>query len=194
MSTIGSILRILVLLSLAARYHHAWISLIIGCLFFVVASWFNATIRPYKSNLSNNVDIWMLGLLAILSLAFLIETIYPETQTSRYSLVAILLLLGVPHMVLIFYICYVLAKKVGITQYLKRKYNSLNWLSDAQVQLKQTWRLIPILTPCQTGWWTLGHTYHFYTPEKAMQPSPQKANSRLMKTHKGQVLCTVMEL
>ena len=63
--------------------------------------------------------------MAILSLVFLIEMIFPGTRTSRYSLVVILLLLGVPHMVLIFYICYVLAKKVGITQCLKRKYNSL---------------------------------------------------------------------
>ena len=119
------ILRILVLFSLALRSHQAWISLLIGCLFFVVASCFFATMKPYKSNLSNNVDIWMLGLLAMLSLAFLTETIYPGTRTSTYSVAAILVLLGVPHMVLIFYICYVLAKKVGITQCLKRKCNSL---------------------------------------------------------------------
>ena len=37
----------------------------------------------------------------------------------------ILILLGVPHMVLIFYICYVLAKKAGITQCLKRKYRTV---------------------------------------------------------------------
>ena len=81
--------------------------------------------RPYKSNLSNNVEIWMLGLLGMLSLAFLIATIYPWTKTSKSSIVAMILLLSVPHMVLIFYICYVLAKKVGITQCLKRRYKSL---------------------------------------------------------------------
>ena len=80
--------------------------------------------RPYKSNLGNNVDIWMLVLLAMLSLAFLIETIYPETQTSTFFVEVTILLLGVPHVVLIFYICYVLAKKVDITQCLKRKYSS----------------------------------------------------------------------
>ena len=38
---------------------------------------------------------------------------------------AVTLLLLVPHMVLIFYVCYVLAKKAGITQCLKRKYETL---------------------------------------------------------------------
>ena len=119
------ILRILVLFSLGFRSHQAWIPFLIGCLLFVVASCFYATIRPYKSNLCNNVDIWMLGLMSMLSLGFLIETIYPWTQTSTHCVVALLLLLGTPHMVLISYICYVLAKKVGITQCLKRKCNGL---------------------------------------------------------------------
>ena len=119
------ILRLLILIGILTRHHNAWISLLIACLVFVVASCFHATMRPYNSNLSNNVDIWMLGLLAVLSLAFLIETIYPFTQTSTTSFVAIFLLIGVPHMVLIFYICYVLAKKVGITECLKRRYKCL---------------------------------------------------------------------
>ena len=119
------ILRLLILVAILTWHHNAWSSLLLGCFIFVVASYFHATIRPYKSNLSNNVDIWMLGSLAVLSLAFLIATIYPLTQTSTTAFVAILLLLGVPHIVLIFYICYVLAKKVGITQSLKRKYKSL---------------------------------------------------------------------
>ena len=105
--------------------HVTWLSLLIGSFVFVVASCFYATIRPYKSNLSNSIDIWMLGLLGMMSLAFLIATIYPWTQTSKYCIVILILLLGVPHMVLIFYICYVLAKKLGITECLKRKYKSL---------------------------------------------------------------------
>ena len=120
------ILRLLILVAILTWHHNAWVSLLLGCLIFVVASYFYATMRPYKSNLSNNVDIWMLGLLTVLSLAFVIAlTIYPWTQTSKYCVVAIILLIGVPHMVLIFYICYVLAKKVGITECLKRRYKSL---------------------------------------------------------------------
>ena len=62
-SALFLILRILVLLSLVVRCHHAWISLLIGCLFCVVASCFYATIRPYKSNLSNNgyLDVRFVG-------------------------------------------------------------------------------------------------------------------------------------
>ena len=119
------ILRLLILVAILFWNHNAWISLLIACLVFAVASCSYATMRPYKSNLSNNVDIWMLGLLGMLSLAFLIATIYPWTQTSKYCVVEIVLLLGVPHMVLIFYICYVLANKLGITECLKRKYKSL---------------------------------------------------------------------
>ena len=120
------ILRLLILVAILTWHHNAWVSLLLGCFIFVVASYFYATMRPYKSNLSNNVDIWMLGLLGMLSLAFVIAlTIYPWTQTSKNSIVAIFLLIGVPHMVLIFYICYVLAKKVGITECLKRRYNNM---------------------------------------------------------------------
>ena len=119
------ILRLFILIGILTRHHNAWISLLIACWVFVVASCFHATMRPYKSSLSNSIDIWMLGLLAVLSLAFLIEAIYPLTQTSTTSFVTIVLLIGVPHMVLIFYICYVLAKKVGITECLKRRYNNM---------------------------------------------------------------------
>ena len=76
-------------------------------------------------NVRNNVDTVMLGLLALLSLAFLTETNYPDTPSSAQSILVTTLLLGVPHMVLILYICYVLAKKANITQCLKRKYESL---------------------------------------------------------------------
>ena len=42
-----------------------------------------------------------------------------------YYVLSIVLLLLIPHMVLIFYVCYVLANKAGITQCLKRKYETL---------------------------------------------------------------------
>ena len=67
----------------------------------------------------------MLGLLALLSLAFLTETNYPGTQSSALSILLTTLLLIVLHLVLIIYICYVFARKANITQYLTRKYDSL---------------------------------------------------------------------
>ena len=113
------ILRLLILVAILTWHHIAWLSLLIACLVFVVASCSYATMRPYKSNLSNSIDIWMLSLLAMLSLAFLLQQYTLGHKLPRAPL------LGVPHMVLIFYICYVLAKKVGITECLKRRYKSL---------------------------------------------------------------------
>ena len=107
------------------RRHRAWPSSEIQCAIFVIASCLFAVLRPYKLNVRNNVDTVMLGLLALLSLAFLTETNYPDTDSSAQSILVTTLLLGVPHMVLILYICYVLAKKANITQCLKRKYESL---------------------------------------------------------------------
>ena len=119
------ILRILILPSFFAQHLNFWSSSELQCALFVIASCIFATIRPYKSNLRNNVDTLMLGLLALLSLAFLTETNYPGTVSSAQSILLTTLLLGVPHLILILYICNVLAKKASITQYLTRKYDSL---------------------------------------------------------------------
>ena len=48
-----------------------------------------------------------------------------EPQVFAYYALATVLLLLVPHMVLILYIFYVLAKKTGITQWLKKKFKTL---------------------------------------------------------------------
>ena len=64
----------------------------------------------------------------------------PTSRTSRCAIVISTLLIAVPHMVLILYICNTLAKKVGLTQCLKTKYKTLKlymlparW-SDADVE------------------------------------------------------------
>ena len=119
------ILRILTLPSFLFRHHYFWSSSEVQCALFVITSCFFATMRPYKSNLRNNVDTVMLGVLALLSLGFLTETNYPGTVSSTKSILLTTLLLGIPHMVLILYICYVLAKKANITRCLTRKYDSL---------------------------------------------------------------------
>ena len=66
-------------------------------------------------------DILILLLLEVLSV--LAST--PITRSYLRYVLLTMLLLGVPHMVLILYICYVLAKKAGITHCLKRKYEVL---------------------------------------------------------------------
>ena len=88
---------------------------------FAGATCMHAITRPYKLNSLNNVDIAILFLLEILIFVSSISS--PSSLT--YVILGATLLLLVPHMILIFYICHKLAKKIGITQCLKKKYNSL---------------------------------------------------------------------
>ena len=83
-------------------------------------SCFYAIARPYKLNSMTTVDILILFLVEMLSLV----TINSSPKHFTYAILILTLLLGVPHMVLIFYICHLLAKKAGITQYLRRKYKT----------------------------------------------------------------------
>ena len=94
------------------------------CALFIVASSFYAVMRPYKLNIRNNVDYLILTLLEIVSFELYSEGHHATKPFSEYVFATVLLLL-IPHMVLIFYICYVLAKKSGITQCLKIRYEVL---------------------------------------------------------------------
>ena len=91
---------------------------------------FYAFARPYKLNSMTNADIVVLVLLELFSLA----TNNPSKSFLIYfrTMLVSALLLYVPHMALIFYIFYMLAKKVGIAQYLQVKYETLT----ACVQMK----------------------------------------------------------
>ena len=71
----------------------------------------------------------------------------------RKSLLAIppaALVFELPHMILTFYICYVLPIKIGTTQYLKIKYNSC--MQAMRYPGWVVWKLSLILAPCPTGW------------------------------------------
>ena len=85
------------------------------------ATCFHAITKPYKFNFMNNVDIVILFLLEILILV----TSTPGSPLSTYITLGRTLLLIIPHMILIFHICHKVAKKIGITQCLKRKYKTL---------------------------------------------------------------------
>ena len=81
---------------------------------FACAYCIYAITKPYKLNFMNNVDIVILFLILIF-----------VTSTSKsYLILGSTLLLLVPHMILIFHICHKLAKKIGITQCLKRMYKT----------------------------------------------------------------------
>jgi len=49
----------------------------------------------------------------------------PTVQTAPYHVMVSVLVLGTPHMILLSYISYLFAKKVGITQCLKTRYKNL---------------------------------------------------------------------
>ena len=72
-------------------------------------------------DLRSNVDFLILALLGILSIGILV-TYHPATKHLKYAVLIATWFFGSPHMVLTFYVCCVLAKKTGITQYLKMKY------------------------------------------------------------------------
>ena len=76
-------------------------------------------IRPYKLNMRNNVDFLILVLLETMSFELFAGAYHIAPSNFTYYILATVLLLSVPHMVLILYVCYVLA---GITQWLKTKY------------------------------------------------------------------------
>ena len=95
------------------------------CTLFVGASILYAVVRPYKSNLSSNIDYLILALLGIILTELMRAPWHIKTGVFRQYFLVSMLLLSVPHIVLIFYICYVLAKKAGIIQCLKRKYETL---------------------------------------------------------------------
>ena len=100
------ILRILILAFFIDRHYYKRNSSA-QCVLLAVASCFYAVVKPYKLNFMNNVDIVILFLLAVFSVA----TTYSVSHHFPYVLLISVLLLGIPHMVLILYVCYRLTKK-----------------------------------------------------------------------------------
>ena len=115
------ILRILILASFINRNYYLLSSLGQTTL-LVSVTCFYAIARPYKLSTMANADIVVLFLLELLSLASNKPSALFFTYFSTIFVSALLLM--VPHMVLIFNICYMLTKKVGITQCLQVKYET----------------------------------------------------------------------
>ena len=61
----------------------------------------------------------------MMSIFCFIALYYVSMPAFKYGVLVLTLLLLVPHMVLMFYICYLLAEKSGIIQWQKRKYEKL---------------------------------------------------------------------
>ena len=115
------ILRILILALFL--YHHSSTLHIaeMQSVLLLCATCLHAITKPYRLNFMNNVDILILFLLEI----FILGTSNFTSDLLRCIILVSTLLLLIPHMVLIFYIFHKLAKKAGITQYLKREYKAL---------------------------------------------------------------------
>ena len=132
------ILRILTMATFANRYYSYYTSSEVQCLLFASTSCFYAIVRPYKLNFRNNVDISILFMLGVFSGILLVATFHPATKASfMYFALGTGLVLCIPHMILAFYICCVLATKAGITRCLQRKYNTLKscvWTSKHESQ------------------------------------------------------------
>ena len=80
--------------------------------------------RPFKENYRNIVDSLILAVIALFCLAFI-----PLLQYSNMNKIIIaMVLVGLPHAVLLSYICYKLAEKAGLIFYLKTKYHVLKQL------------------------------------------------------------------
>ena len=119
------ILRILILASFSPHNWSSWSTSDVRSAFFVSACCFYAIVRPYKLNYRNTVDILALVLLAILSLTFPTTLYRPANVYFTHCILVLTLLLGVPHMALICFLCYKLATVIGITHCVKRKYTDL---------------------------------------------------------------------
>ena len=120
------ILRILTMATFANRHYSFHTSSALQCLLFASTSCFYAVVRPYKLSFRNNVDICILFMLGVFSGMLLLATFHPATKAPfMYYALGTGLVLCIPHMVLAFYICYVLATKAGITRCLERKYETL---------------------------------------------------------------------
>ena len=97
----------------------------------------------------STVDILILFLLEALALATSYSAISDPAKAFFTVIVLPILLLSFPHMLLIFYICYMLAKKTGITQCLQMKYNT--WRICAQILFQTSKAETDVETESDTG-------------------------------------------
>ena len=119
------ILRILTLVSFY-KASTLWVSSDVQGLLLLCTTCIYAVVRPYKHNFRNIADILTLALLEAMSFEFSAAAYHPpKVQTAPYHAMISVLVLGVPHMILLVYMPYLFAKKVGITECLKTRYKCL---------------------------------------------------------------------
>ena len=102
------ILRILILVFFLNHHHLPSHTSVLQGVLIACATCLHAITRPYKLNFKNNVNIVILLLLEILILVMSTS----NSPRLTYIILVTTLLLLIPHMILIFYICHKLAKKM----------------------------------------------------------------------------------
>ena len=119
------ILRILIVsVYISHRYDQGFI-MWIQCGLFICATCFHAIARPYKTPYMNNVDILILSFLCSMSLGIVRLLYLSHGSTFKRLSTISALLLSIPHIALMFYTCFKLAEKTGITRCLKIKYTQI---------------------------------------------------------------------
>ena len=93
---------------------------------YVIVSCVITVTRPYKENYRNIVDSLMLTMMVLLILIFI--TILYFRCPNMNKIITAMVLVGIPHAVLLSYICYKLAEKAGLIFYLKTKYHVMKQL------------------------------------------------------------------
>ena len=103
------------------RYDQGFI-MWIQCGIFICATCFHAIAEPYKTPYMNNADILILSFLCSLSCTGpgIVRFLHLSHGSTFKSLSIISL--SVPHVALMFYTCFKLAEKTGITRCLKIKW------------------------------------------------------------------------
>ena len=187
------ILRILYLTIFMNSHYSDPPTSVVACITFASATGFYALTRPYRSSVKNNVDILILFLLEGISFAFYAVMYMPTSTTSRRAIVISTLLIAVPHMVLILYICNTLAKKVGLTHCLKKKYKTLKpymlpaRCTDADVESQSDTGSLPdrLVNPqeYEPVLLTRGENSQLLSPQKTMNQPMKIKESCLLYTH-----------
>ena len=124
-SALFLIFRTLILASFLHQHYSLLFSSGVQCILFVGGSCLYAVLKPYKSHFGNNIDFLILILLEILSLTFVLDTNFPASNLFTYCILVSVLLLGIPHIIMVFYVCFHLVKKTGLVPYLKEKCKAL---------------------------------------------------------------------
>ena len=129
------ILRFLdVIFYLGDHYYSQGPLLFVQGLVLVLMSCVITIARPYKEMYRNIIDSVALALLGTILLEFF-NVLY-FSGNGYYFFTVTVTVVGVPHMVLLSYICYRLAEKAGLNQWIRKKYSDLKRFARSAHQVE----------------------------------------------------------